>query len=1026
GDLTILLEAPDGSTLPLVSGPGANTETGCGDSSDLGSESGDYNPTSFSTISFSSNALTDAELMGSGTGGASIICDAESCEFFPNADGLDLGSTANFSGTQISSFEELYALGSGVNGAWTLYVHDGGGGDVGVVQDFEICITYTSPTEVCGISDHTDPLEIPNGTIADCSGGIPDLSDALAVPVDVSGIPMDAPIVDIQATLGLQHTRVGELSAVLAAPDGTAIVLFANPGSNTACGNMADFGEETGNFMPIAFDTITFLDSGTNDPELMGDGLMDMDRVCPGPPCDFFPNADGTDLSMTLNFMGTQAATFAELFPQSDALNGTWTLYLYDGDMAATEVGTLEFAEVCVSHGPVPQPPGVPVCYPSDNPDFIQIPDRPVGGCVAGIADLADAAVVTTVVDGIGSAQAVTDVSVSIDIQHTWVGDLTLLLQSPNGTTLPLVHKAGADTETGCGDSSDLGSESADYNPTSFSTITFSDSGSTDAELMGDGLGGTTIICDEGPCDFFPNADGLDLSTTLNFAGIQIASFADFYPQGDGLNGTWRLFAHDGGGGDVGTIEGFEVCITTATIPGQPPVAVCRNLTVNTDCMNTVLPEDFDGGSFDPDGDMLTFSLDDPGPYPPGVTMVTLTVADGTGGTDDCTATITVVDNTTPLIECADGLTLNFNGEDFFAMEDLEKQLVPVAFDGCGGDDLTFSYEPAYITCDQVGEVIDVEITICESADPASCTSCVVPVTVDGLPCGWMTWDDHIDCPGSSADYDAPTETFLLTSADCSHLPYSPASEEYAFVKTILCGDGEIIAQVTGLNGLGKAWAGVTMRESNDPGSKKFQVMTALDYLQHRVDWRHTTDGINQSQSYSRYGQHWLRIVRTGSIFQAFTSYNGVTWGVPVNTQVIPMNECLEVGLVVTNVPYATNVTASFNHVEVTPPYVPMSPRGESPETEATGVDQALSLQVFPNPTTGQFTLNLSAFLGQDAILEVMDINGQVIRRLSLGVIEHSTEQLDLFGQPAGIYVLRLRTEDGTTAVQRVILQPRP
>jgi hypothetical protein len=85
---------------------------------------------------------------------------------------------------------------------------------------------------------------------------------------------------------------------------------------------------------------------------------------------------------------------------------------------------------------------------------------------------------------------------------------------------------------------------------------------------------------------------------------------------------------------------------------------------------------------------------------------------------------------------------------------------------------------------------------------------CTVDVTVDGLPCGWMTFDDHVDCEGSSADYDVPSETFTVTAEDCSHSPYSPFSEEYAYVKTELCGDGEIIAQVTdpGWPGQGLGW----------------------------------------------------------------------------------------------------------------------------------------------------------------------------------------------------------------------------
>ncbi|MCB0639900.1 MAG: HYR domain-containing protein, partial [Lewinella sp.] len=401
-------------------------------------------------------------------------------------------------------------------------------------------------------------------------------------------------------------------------------------------------------------------------------------------------------------------------------------------------------------------------------------------------------------------------------------------------------------------------------------------------------------------------------------------------------------------------------------------------------------------------------------------------VIDAAGNQRTRNQDFTITDDSPPVLTCEEGLTLTFNGEDYFLMEDYLADLVDLAntYDECGGDDITFSIEPTYLSCEDLGETIDVEVTVCDGADPANCTSCTVPVTLEGLPCGWMTWDDHIDCPGSSAGYEVPSETFSVTSYDCSHSPYSPFNEEYAYVKTVLCGNGELIAQVTGMDGLGKAWAGIVMRESNSPGSKKFQVMTGLDYLQHRADWRTSTGGTNQSQSFSRFGQHWLRIVRTGNIFQAYTSYDGVIWSQPVNTQIISMNECLEVGLIVTNVPFATNVTATFEHVQLSPPYVPSVPGPERPDLPVTNVTDAPSLQVYPNPTTGQLTLNLNAFREQDATLEVMDINGQLILQRRLGLIEHSTDQLDLSAYPAGLYFVRLRTSDGVSEVQRVVLQP--
>ncbi|MEJ2194518.1 MAG: FG-GAP-like repeat-containing protein [Ignavibacteriaceae bacterium] len=83
----------------------------------------------------------------------------------------------------------------------------------------------------------------------------------------------------------------------------------------------------------------------------------------------------------------------------------------------------------------------------------------------------------------------------------------------------------------------------------------------------------------------------------------------------------------------------------------QPPVAICQNLNIpaNANCEAEVSPEEVDNGSFDPDGDELTFSLSPAGPYPIGETEVTLTVSDGQES-NACTATITVTDESEPIL----------------------------------------------------------------------------------------------------------------------------------------------------------------------------------------------------------------------------------------------------------------------------------------------------------------------------------------------------------------------------------------
>lgn len=91
--------------------------------------------------------------------------------------------------------------------------------------------------------------------------------------------------------------------------------------------------------------------------------------------------------------------------------------------------------------------------------------------------------------------------------------------------------------------------------------------------------------------------------------------------------------------------------IGVATETFNPPTAVCQDVIVAADdaCQADA---SVDGGSSDPDGDTLSFSQSPAGPYALGSTMVTLTVTDRIGQTDSCMATVTVVDETAPIVTC--------------------------------------------------------------------------------------------------------------------------------------------------------------------------------------------------------------------------------------------------------------------------------------------------------------------------------------------------------------------------------------
>jgi gliding motility-associated-like protein len=107
---------------------------------------------------------------------------------------------------------------------------------------------------------------------------------------------------------------------------------------------------------------------------------------------------------------------------------------------------------------------------------------------------------------------------------------------------------------------------------------------------------------------------------------------------------------------------------TVTVIDNTPPVAVCRNITVYLDLVLgtvTIQPEDVDGGSYDNSGyiddmeiNLYQFDCHDIGPN-----MVTLTVYDESGNSDQCIAVVTVAYAVVPAPEAAPASDIICNEE---------------------------------------------------------------------------------------------------------------------------------------------------------------------------------------------------------------------------------------------------------------------------------------------------------------------------------------------------------------------------
>ncbi len=375
------------------------------------------------------------------------------------------------------------------------------------------------------------------------------------------------------------------------------------------------------------------------------------------------------------------------------------------------------------------------------------------------------------------------------------------------------------------------------------------------------------------------------------------------------------------------------------------------------------------------------------------------------------------VDNTLPTITCASQATLNFNGEASFQIDGgnspLDLQIV--ATDNCGIANTLIS--PGTISALQVGQSVPVTITVTDGKDnPASCTTIV---NVTGLPAGWMATSDGTGCAdGNDMAYNAATGVWTATSTDCYYAsPFT--TDETAFAQRTLCGNGSITALVTGISGNASGWAGVVMRESNDAGAKKAQLMTNLGQFNRR-EFRTETNGQSFPQQYLSQNRYWLRIVRTGNQFALYVSPNGAAWYI-MGAQSIVMDNCIQMGLVLTNNSDNSTVTANFSNVS----YTESNTQLASPDTPSTpqATLRQVEFDVFPNPTGGELNVNLAQYQGSSVRIEVYSVEGKLLQFREIDEVQTALESLNLSMYSSGMYLIKVKSREFPDVTKRVVLQ---
>lgn len=161
-----------------------------------------------------------------------------------------------------------------------------------------------------------------------------------------------------------------------------------------------------------------------------------------------------------------------------------------------------------------------------------------------------------------GVTGSLTNISLSISLSHTYIGDLDVVLTSPDGiTSFVIFSRVGATSSASGGDSSNL-----------IGTYEFSDSAANNLWTA------ATSSCGNN-CTITPQAyrtsaaggsgSGAVTNFTSAFASLTSAE----------INGTWTLRFRDGWGGDAGSVSAASLTLTTPPPPPGPPAITSADAT---------------------------------------------------------------------------------------------------------------------------------------------------------------------------------------------------------------------------------------------------------------------------------------------------------------------------------------------------------------------------------------------------------------------------------------------------------------
>ncbi|MDZ4706468.1 MAG: T9SS type A sorting domain-containing protein, partial [Saprospiraceae bacterium] len=384
--------------------------------------------------------------------------------------------------------------------------------------------------------------------------------------------------------------------------------------------------------------------------------------------------------------------------------------------------------------------------------------------------------------------------------------------------------------------------------------------------------------------------------------------------------------------------------------------------------------------------------------------VTTVTVTDGCGNSASVIYN-TRIDGAGPSMAClVNTVYLNTLGE--YTLQPADVLNLSATTDNCGSVSVV-SITPASFTCDDLGETV--MVTVVAEDECGNQSTCIAQITVDQgsiLPAEWS--NDDVGTANGSATYAscASNGVFTVNSTGFS----TSSTDKMHLVYQELCGNGEIIARVLTVSNAG--WAGITLRETLDPGSKKVALKTQLTSIIRR-EIRNMTNGAASILNFNRPQHIWLRLVRDGSDFVGYTSINGTNWVFAFATT-ISMDGCIYAGIFAESINNSVTTTATFDNVQIIGDVDPLI---QVPQTPVAASD--LIPEVYPNPTTGEVNIDLRQYDNPLGMVRVFDAYGKLMRQYRLD--GSPLHRIKIDGDD-GVYLLSIEVEGMMPVSKRVVI----